>query len=190
MRKQRNLLTPEEISSWSNDVIYHFFRNEFQNHHSYFIYVSDGSEVYTRGLIKKFLQEGKTITVPKICADEMRPVHLRSFDELRRGMYGLLEPRSDRAYEGEIDVCVAPGLAFTKGGIRLGSGKGYYDRYIDQNMKSGMVTMGFAFDFQLREEVPCESHDRLVEIVLTDKRGFKNYGRPLYDHSHRELVKK
>lgn len=64
------------------------------------------------------------------------------------------------------DICIIPGLAFSKKGARLGRGKGYYDRYLERF--SG-VKIGIAYSEQLEEDVPCEEHDQLLDGVVTDQ---------------------
>lgn len=64
-------------------------------------------------------------------------------------------------------VLLVPGLAFSLKGERLGRGKGFYDRYLESF--SG-VTVGVCFDFQIKEFIPLESHDKKVDFVITPKR--------------------
>ena len=70
------------------------------------------------------------------------------------------------AEERVPDICIIPGLAFSKEGQRLGRGKGYYDRYLEGF--SG-VKVGIAYSEQLENEVPCEEHDELLDGVVTDQ---------------------
>lgn len=64
------------------------------------------------------------------------------------------------------DICFIPGLAFSKKGGRLGRGKGYYDRYLEDY--SG-VKIGVAYSEQLIEDIPSEDHDQLLDGVVTDE---------------------
>lgn len=62
-----------------------------------------------------------------------------------------------------------PGVAFTKEGHRLGRGMGFYDTYIQ---KCSMLTTGrpmliaLAFKEQILDEVPFDTHDEIVDMVL------------------------
>ena len=63
-------------------------------------------------------------------------------------------------------LLLVPGIAFTKTGVRLGRGKGYYDRYL-ADFKGTRV--GVCFDLQLARELPRAPHDQLVDFIVTEK---------------------
>ncbi len=65
------------------------------------------------------------------------------------------------------DILVIPALAYDLKGRRLGRGKGYYDRYLE-NFNGRRV--GICFDFQLLDHVPAKEHDQSVEYIVTDKK--------------------
>lgn len=55
-------------------------------------------------------------------------------------------------------------------GKRLGHGMGYYDKYLkrclqEQNVKPYLVALGFKE--QIREDIPTNDDDMLVDIVLS-----------------------
>jgi 5-formyltetrahydrofolate cyclo-ligase len=66
-------------------------------------------------------------------------------------------------------VLLIPGLAFSKEGHRLGRGKGFYDRYLE---KYKGLKVGICFSEQLKSIVPCEEHDVMMDITITDKNVF------------------
>ena len=66
------------------------------------------------------------------------------------------------------DVVVVPGLAFTAGGQRLGQGGGWYDRYLT-GTRHDCLTVGVCFREQLLAEVPTETHDVILDVVVTDE---------------------
>ncbi len=63
------------------------------------------------------------------------------------------------------EICLIPGLAFSKEGERLGRGKGYYDRYLEHYPG---VKVGIAYSEQLEVEIPRDDHDQLLDGVVTD----------------------
>ncbi len=87
-----------------------------------------------------------------------------------RGKYGLLEPRAEAGTEGirdGFDLIVVPGMAFDENGRRLGMGYGYYDRFL--SLLSGKTpVVGLAFSSQMVPEVPVESWDVPVDVVVTE----------------------
>lgn len=67
----------------------------------------------------------------------------------------------------EIDVFLVPGLAFDRGGGRLGNGAGHYDRILS-SARADAVSVGMAPEPRLVEEVPSESHDVSVGWLATE----------------------
>lgn len=65
-----------------------------------------------------------------------------------------------------VDVVIVPGLAFTRGGRRLGQGGGWYDRFLAA-VGPGTVTVGVCFDEQIVDDLPTEAHDVAVATVVT-----------------------
>ena len=73
---------------------------------------------------------------------------------------------------GGLDLIVVPGLAFTESGHRLGSGKGYYDRYVAKLLSCCSpdrrpYLMGLAFSQQVLQELPVDEHDVILDQVIT-----------------------
>ena len=58
--------------------------------------------------------------------------------------------------------------AFTRDGLRMGYGGGYYDRYLQIYPKA--VTVGYAFEEQLFDAIPSEAHDRRLEFCCDAER--------------------
>jgi len=63
------------------------------------------------------------------------------------------------------DLLLIPGLAFTKEGHRLGRGKGYYDRYLENF--SG-TKIGICFEESILELIPVDPHDVVMNYVVSD----------------------
>ena len=97
---------------------------------------------------------------------EVRLVH--DFAQLRPAAFGLREPDPDRttvADMGSLDLVVVPGVAFTRGGDRLGRGAGYYDRFLAA-LPSHVVTAAILFACQLRDRLPIGANDRRVQHLF------------------------
>lgn len=62
-----------------------------------------------------------------------------------------------------------PGVAFTKDGLRLGHGAGYYDKYLkllSQHQQVPPKTVAFGFKEQLVDTVPTEETDVKIDMIL------------------------
>ncbi|MBF8303022.1 MAG: 5-formyltetrahydrofolate cyclo-ligase family protein, partial [Candidatus Dadabacteria bacterium] len=66
----------------------------------------------------------------------------------------------------DIDLIIIPGIAFDSFGVRIGYGKGYYDRAISKiDIKK---RIGLAYDFQVVESIPIERYDERVGLIVTE----------------------
>ena len=69
-------------------------------------------------------------------------------------------------HEVAPDWFFVPGVGFGLNGRRLGRGKGFYDRYLEQ---SKALKIGIAWSGQLIETIPVESHDCHMDFIITEK---------------------
>jgi 5-formyltetrahydrofolate cyclo-ligase len=85
------------------------------------------------------------------------------------GRFGLREPDGPRLGVDAItdaDLIVAPGVAVSTDGVRLGRGGGSYDRALARVAPSAVMVVPL-YDGELVEWLPTESHDRPVDAVVT-----------------------
>lgn len=146
---------------------------EYQAARVVMFYVSARSEVRTRSAIKTAIASGKTVVTPQCVGDELVPWQIDSLDDLVIGAFGIpevvphLQSESGRKIEpATIDMLIVPGVAFDRRGHRLGSGRGYYDRFIPR-LRGNATLVGLAFDCQIVDEVPTAAHDVPMHIVIT-----------------------
>lgn len=139
-----------------------------------FIYISKPEEADTRALIRRSLQMGKKLFAPCCTAGsrEMRFYRFQSLEELVPGSFGVLQPdpaASTPAARPDLEgaLCIVPGLAFDRTGVRLGYGKGYYDRFLSRN---AVFRMGICFEELLLETLPAQPHDIRMQAIVTDEK--------------------
>lgn len=136
-------------------------------------YVSIGSEVDTRAVIEDAFCESKRVAVPRRTAEKgLEFVEISSLEELHTTSFGILEPDASvpalQASELVGSICLVPGLIFDGEGNRIGYGAGYYDRFLA--FYPGQK-IALARTRQLScNELPHESHDIVVDMVVTDQR--------------------
>ncbi|MGH2683142.1 MAG: 5-formyltetrahydrofolate cyclo-ligase [Actinomycetota bacterium] len=132
------------------------------------LFYSFGSEVETSEMAKRVHQEGKRLLLPFLEAERMEAAEVLPEDELVPSGYGPREPARRVAVDpSEVDVVIAPGLAFDREGYRLGYGGGHYDRYLSR-IGPGALRIGIGFAAQLVERVPREPADERLDLVVTD----------------------
>lgn len=70
----------------------------------------------------------------------------------------------------EADVVIVPALAVDTSGARLGQGGGWYDRVLEHARPDALV-VAMVFDDEVYDArthpLPCEPHDRGVDVVAT-----------------------
>lgn len=146
---------------------------EFRDSKTVMIYVSLPTEVSTEYCIQEALKQGKRLVVPYIepQGTEIIASEIQSMEDLEKGPFGINQPKRDLVKSvplKEIDVIVVPAIAFDKKNMRLGRGKGYYDRFLSNDQLAGAGTIGLAYNFQIVDSVPSDSHDKPVSRVITD----------------------
>ncbi len=130
-------------------------------------FMSFGSEVQTEGLILKLLKE-HTVAIPRVMGSQMQFLRINSLNGLEISKFGIPEPPYDeKNIINNIDIAIVPGLAFTEQGQRLGYGGGYYDKFFED---SNTLLCAICFEEQICESLPSYAHDRLMDIIVTDKR--------------------
>lgn len=110
----------------------------------------------------------KRLAVPRVEGDEMR-FYWYDPATLCAGAFGIAEPGPGavRCDPAQIDLVVVPGVAFTRGGDRLGRGRGYYDRYLSQP-EMHAVKVGVCYAHQLVDCLPAEPHDVTMDCVISE----------------------
>lgn len=132
-------------------------------------YVSFRSEVDTRFIIYHSLVDGKKVLCPITNGEDLLFGEIKSFNDLVKGPYGILEPSKPINLDPErIDIIIVPGISFDLKGFRLGYGKGFYDRFI-KNLRNP-IKIGLAFDQLIRESLLSDENDARVNMIISEKR--------------------
>ncbi|MGD9329733.1 MAG: 5-formyltetrahydrofolate cyclo-ligase [Desulfobacterales bacterium] len=139
------------------------------------LYVNGAMEVATDKIIKKASDYGKIIILPVFEAESGHTRLLKVDDPYRdliKGPNGLLTPDPKRCREVPlecIDIAIIPGIAVDEKGGRIGAGDGHYNRLIPQlPITTRKVTL--VLEDQVVPQIPAESHDKHIDIIITDKR--------------------
>lgn len=131
------------------------------------LYAPTRGEALTEEIGHVARQQGKTTVYPRVIDHGLEFVAATGPEALTRCRYGICAPQSGPIIDlSMIDLLVLPGVAFDRRGMRLGYGKGYYDRAL-VGRRPRTVLVGLAYDFQLVEELPAETHDVPLDIVVT-----------------------
>ena len=139
------------------------------------LYINSQSEVNTLNIINRCFAYNKIVILPAFNTDSYEMKLMKIDDpetDLILGPRGILEPDGDKCNVVPIeciDIAIIPGVAFDEKGGRIGSGDGYYDRLIPQ-LSITTRKVALTFEDQIIPQVQMESHDRHVDIIITEKR--------------------
>lgn len=132
------------------------------------VYVSNPEEVDTHVLIQNALEKNRKVFVPKATGKTLAICPLYDWENLKPGNFGILEPCEtlEEAYPESMDLIIVPGIAFDSRGNRIGYGGGFYDKLLKRTRG---FKVGLAFSEQMQEELPIESHDVPLDLIITDE---------------------
>jgi 5-formyltetrahydrofolate cyclo-ligase len=101
-----------------------------------------------------------------------------SFDgDTKVGIFGFHEATGTPVAPNSIDLAIIPALAVDGNGIRLGKGKGFYDRALLEFEPTPPIVV-VVFDNEILDAVPAESHDYPVDAAVTPT-GIKHFTQRL-----------
>jgi len=139
------------------------------------LYINSNHEVATGDILARGYVYNKIVVLPAFNTETFE-MQLMKVEDLGKdlvvGPRGILEPDPTRCKTvpiDRVDIAIIPAIALDEKGGRIGSGEGYYDRLIpDLAITTRKVAL--ALEEQIVQQVPLESHDKHVDIIITDKR--------------------
>jgi 5-formyltetrahydrofolate cyclo-ligase len=169
MLNLRDRMSDEERAQKNTSIMKKLLAEEhFQKARTVALYMSKGSEVETREIILKAQEMKKEICLPVVADNNHLELYcFDSFDELKPGKFGILEPVKRKPPSEEPEVVIIPGVSFGLCMHRLGYGKGYYDRLL---ARLPSYRIGICFDFQLVDNLPKHEDDQRMHKIITEKR--------------------
>ena len=165
IRERLKKLQPEEIAAQSADVCRRAMElAEFNSAGLILGYMAMPRECDPQALMDMARKMGKDVAFPK-CMPGSR-LELYAAERFVPGAYGIMEPdisTSRRVDIRDVELIIAPGVAFDSRCARLGHGAGYYDRLLEE---AAATVIGFALEQQMVDRVPSQQHDRRMDMVL------------------------
>jgi len=139
----------------------------FQSAKTILCYFALPFEVNTIPAINRWIQT-KTVLLPVVEHKELRLKKFVGKEHMVRGSFNVMEPVGNLFdHYDSIDLVIVPGLAFDLNKNRMGYGKGFYDRLLP---KIKAKKAGICFDFQLFEQIPADTFDQQMDLILTEQR--------------------
>lgn len=130
-----------------------------------FTYASTEIEVDTRRIISYCLEREIPVALPVSGDLELSFYYINDISQLKKGRFGIDEPLRDKpAFADENTLCIVPALCADGEGLRLGYGRGYYDRFLSGFSGIGVILCYKAF----KQTVPAEPHDIKASLTVFD----------------------
>lgn len=171
IKEERRNMDPEEKARLDSSIARNVQRlYQYRSAKTVLVYVSTVIEVDTFKIIENCWRDGKQVAVPR-CIDGTRLMdfhYITSFDDLKPGAFGVLEPGEHLPVVEDFTGCLMllPALSIDYLGYRLGYGKGYYDRYMSKFSGS---CAGICYSDCIRRHMYHGRFDRPVDVIVTEK---------------------
>ncbi|ATZ21468.1 5-formyltetrahydrofolate cyclo-ligase [Mesoplasma tabanidae] len=163
----------EEVNKVIERKVNHYI--ERYNLERYAIYLSTENEPYTLNIIEKSLKKGIEVYVPLIIGEnkmEFRRITSLEKDLEQNKVLNILQPKQSchlLEQSNYINTMFIPLVAFDKKLNRVGMGKGFYDRWLNENKYLG-YKIGLSASSQLsNENIDSDEYDVRLDNVITEK---------------------
>lgn len=164
-------LSDEQKGGYSESVVDHICRDDQYRRSSQIgLYFPVEWEINLMGLFDKGgIEMGKQFAFPRWNRNTRHYEFARVLgrNQLMRGRFGVEEPSEECEFvPGRLlDITFVPGVAFSRSGVRLGRGKGFYDRLL-KGIEGQIV--GICCDLQVLDEIPAEEWDMPMDRIITE----------------------
>ena len=161
-KKEYSLENKKEISH--NIMLSLGNKDYFLNSHTIAFYWSMPDEVFTHDFILSWYKEMR-ILLPCVDNDILLLREFNGMETMRKGeAFSILEPIGEVFDDIEnIDLILVPGIGFDNNGNRVGRGKGYYDKLLNN---SKAIKVGVCFPFQVFDSIPMEGLDIKMDYII------------------------
>ena len=140
----------------------------YQNSHTIMLFYPIGNEI---NLLKLIDDTTKKFVFPVVDDNNMFPAYYKRENGFKIGAFNIKEPIGDIADINDIELIFVPALAIDNRGYRLGYGKGYYDRFLN-NIKNAVTIVPIS-EHLIFKHVPQEKHDIKSTYIITESRIIK-----------------
>lgn len=145
--------------------------NIFQNAKNFLLYMPVKNEVDTKYILSLLVESKKNIFLPAFDKSGWIISKLKMNDDLVSGPFNIKQPKKiSRSSIDDCDIAIVPGIAFSQSGVRVGYGKGVYDKLLEN---SRCIKIGLCYDFGLIKSLESQINDVPMDIVISEKRMIK-----------------
>ena len=164
--------TSAELRNISSEMIHQNLKqiSSFTNSQNIACYFPIGSEVNTHYIMLDILKHGKNLLLPRIIDENIEFYIIPNLEKLEKGSFEIMEPKDSCDRAKKIDCVLIPTVGVSKSGVRLGYGKGYYDRFL---VSSYAMRISLTYSKQIVKSIPIDSHDIKMDWIITEDENIK-----------------
>ena len=140
-------------------------REEYKAAINIFAYYSKEFEVDITFLFK---DTSKKWFLPKVKGENLEFFEYEFGDELIEGEFGVKEPVNNKKTDIIPDLIIVPALGTDKNNYRIGYGKGFYDRFLNNFEKICPPTLTPIFSGLTVETLPKDTFDKKIDVIITE----------------------
>ncbi|MCK2024251.1 5-formyltetrahydrofolate cyclo-ligase [Microbacterium sp. kSW2-24] len=133
-------------------------------------YLSATAEPGTREFVTRAVRRGIRVLLPVTRADGLLDWAVANDDDdVAEGLFGLPEPTGEvlgPIAVNDVDLMIVPAAAVDRSGMRMGWGRGYFDKTIGSMEKCPPV-YAVIYDSEILDSLPREVHDQPVDGIVT-----------------------
>lgn len=136
------------------------------------LYLSASDEPNVRPFLNWALERGIRVLLPVTREDGLLDWAVGDGSSEKEGLFGMPEVVGEVLSPiaiNDVDAILTPAAAVGHDGVRMGWGRGYYDKTLGSMAKRPPV-YAVVFDTEYLDQVPREPHDEPVDGIITPSR--------------------
>jgi 5-formyltetrahydrofolate cyclo-ligase len=181
IRAARREMPPAVRASADRAIARHIQKlPEFRSAQRIALFLAFDGEPSMRSVIAAATARGKRVYAPVLTGGKMHFAELGTDGALATNFFGILEPRVGGAIDArQLDLVLTPLVAFDDRGVRVGVGRGYYDRcfrfLLNRRHWRHPKLLGVAYELQRAPHLVRQPWDVLLAGAITET-GVRRFG--------------
>lgn len=175
-RHLRRQISLEQQAAAAQSISRLFFKEFSPRQKNIAVYLAHDNEISLDNLIAELWQTECFVFLPVLDSDGQTLYFVRycASTVMKKNRYNIAEPdnKSEFILPNELDIVLMPLVAFDNNGVRLGMGKGYYDKSFSfcRYPHDKPQLIGVAYQCQHYEALPTDEWDVPLDGVMTEKK--------------------
>jgi 5-formyltetrahydrofolate cyclo-ligase len=174
LRAARRAIPPSDRAVADRQIVGHIRSlPEFRRARSIALFLAFDGEPSLTGVVAAAAARGKRVYAPVLTAERMHFAQLDTDAALGTNFFGILEPQLGQPIDArKLDLVLTPLVAFDDRGVRVGVGRGYYDRcfgfLLNHPYWRRPKLIGVAYELQRVDALPRQAWDVPLAAAVTE----------------------